>query len=389
MHHLTLKPGKEKSLLRHHPWIFSGATSLPANLQPGETLLIRSAGGQALAAAAVSPTSQIVARVWSFNPQEPIDRSFFQKRITQSIACRDAAVSATRLIYSESDGLPGFIVDRYRDRLVLQALSAGAEAWKATVADILMEIPGIKGIYERSDASVRKKEGLAPCTGPLQGEPPPALIEIEENGVRILVDVAKGHKTGFYLDQRENRALVGTMASGADVLNCFCYTGGFGLHALKGGAKQVTQIDESADALGLARRNATVNGFDDSHHTLVRADVFQQLREYARAKRQFDLVILDPPKFIESKMQIMKGARGYKDINRIAFELVRPGGHLVTFSCSGLLETDLFQKIVADAALDAHREAVITRRLSQGPDHPIHLAFPEAAYLKGLVCRVQ
>lgn len=415
MNYITLKSGKEKSLLRRHPWVFSGATSVPASIKPGDVVEVRSASGQVLAIAGASPQSQIVARVWSFDPKEVVDRDFFQRRIERAMAMRSSEMEpgcphpgadgqpgvrtprlqgesktyATRLIFSESDGMPGFIADRYGDHVVLQVLSAGAEAWKETVADLLMAmLYPIKGVYERSDSSVRKKEGLPIVKGVLRGEAPPPTIEIHEGNVKILVDVFKGHKTGFYLDQRDNRELVGSLASGAEVLNCFCYTGGFGLHALRGGAKHVTQIDESADALELARLNTELNSFPADSTTLVRADVFRQLRQYNDEHRQFDLIILDPPKFIEAKSQIMKGARGYKDINRLAFQLVKPGGLLVTFSCSGLLETDLFQKIVADAALDAKREACVLRRLGQAADHPTLLSFPEATYLRGLVCRV-
>ena len=295
------------------------------------------------------------------------------------------------MVNGESDHLPGLIVDRYENWLVCQFLTAGSQHWQATIVQCLGQLmPGTAGMYERSDVEVRKKEGLAPASGTLTGDAPPDRVTIRENGCRYLVDLKKGHKTGFYLDQRDNRRLLAAYArGGADVLNCFAYTGGFAVSALKAGAARVTNIDSSAAALELARDNVALNDLDPSRTEDVTADVFNQLRSYHDRGRTFDLIILDPPKFVTSKRDLMRASRGYKDINRLAFHLLRPGGHLFTFSCSGLLDRDLFQKIVADAALDAGCSAAIVQWLNQAPDHPTGLNFPEGSYLKGLVCRIQ
>jgi 23S rRNA (cytosine1962-C5)-methyltransferase len=394
---LILKPNREKSLLRRHPWIFSGAVQkIEGEPQPGATVEIRAADGRWLAHAAYSPQSQITARVWSFAENQEVSMEFFRQQIQKAISRRPFPVSrfaATRLVNAESDGLPGLIVDRYAKFLVCQFLSAGAEFWRETVVNVLQELVPSAGIYERSDVDVRRKEGLPTRTGVLAGEPPPALIEIEENDMRLLVDVVHGHKTGFYLDQRDNRARLAEFTAGKEVLNCFAYTGGFGVMALKGGAAHVTQIDSSGPALELARQNLELNTFHVSRFTNTEADVFHALRQFRDSRRQFDVIVLDPPKFAESKHQVERAARGYKDINLLAFKLLRPGGVLFTFSCSGAIETSLFQKIVADAALDAaahsaEREAQILHRLTQAADHPVALNFPEGEYLKGLVCGV-
>ncbi len=391
---LILKPGREKSLLRRHPWIFSGAVArVDGQPQTGETVEVRAADGTWLARAAYSPHSQIIARVWTFDPDEDLTPAFFRARLERALSARYPLISnlqlpALRLVNAESDRLPGLIVDRYADFLVCQFLAAGAERWKREIVAGLAELIPSAGIYERSDVEVRAKEGLEPVTGVLAGLAPPELIEIEENECRFWVDVQRGHKTGFYLDQRDNRAAVRAAAHGREVLNCFAYTGGFGVAALRGGAAHVTHVETSASALELAQKNVTLNGLDSARVENVVGDVFAVLRQYRDARRQFDLIILDPPKFIDSRSQLERASRGYKDINLLAFKLLRLGGLLFTFSCSGLLEADLFQKIVADAALDAKRDPQIVRRLSQAPDHPVALSYPEGGYLKGLVCRV-
>ncbi len=393
---LRLKPEREKSLLRRHPWVFSGAVAaVVGDPQPGDTVDVRAADGTWLARAAYSPRSQIVARVWSFQPADEIDAAFIHARMTRAVALRTGApglqpavTDALRWVNAESDGLPGLVVDRYGRWLVVQALSAGAERWKAaSVAALQALAPDCAGVYERSDVDVREKEGLAAATGVLAGEAPPELVEVGEHGARFRVDVRRGHKTGFYLDQRDNRALVAAHAAGREVLNCFAYTGAFGVQALLAGAAHVTQIEASGAALALAQEHLALNGLDAARSTAVEGDVFAQLRRYRDARRQFDLIVLDPPKFAESKHHVERAARGYKDINLLAFKLLRPGGRLFTFSCSGAIDSALFQKIVADAALDAGRDAQIVRRLGQAPDHPVGLAFPEGEYLKGLVCQ--
>jgi 23S rRNA (cytosine1962-C5)-methyltransferase len=389
---LVLKPEREKALLRRHPWVFAGATAeVKGNPDSGDTLIVRSADGKFLARAAYSPNSQIIARVWAWDESTVVDAALFRRRIEKAIAGRlslAANTNAARWVNAESDGLPGIVVDRYGEFAVCQFLSAGAEKWKETVAQTVAAQPGIKGVFERSDVDVREKEGLSPITGTLAGSPPPDRIEIQEGACRFVVDVYRGHKTGFYLDQRDNRALVASYAEGREVLNCFAYTGGFGVWALRGGAAGVTNVDTSAPALELARRNVELNGLDHSKVENVTGDVFHVLRQHRDRGRQFDLIILDPPKFAESRSQIEGATRGYKDINLLAFKLLRPGGVLFTFSCSGLIEPELFQKVVAGAALDSGREAQIIQRLTQASDHPVALNFPEGEYLKGLVCRV-
>jgi len=390
---LTLKPRREKSLLRHHPWIFSGAIGrVEGNPASGETVELLAADGQFMARAAYSPSSQIRARVWTFDPSEPVDVDFFRRRIKADIASRTtwnvpSDTNAFRLIHAESDGLPGLIVDQYADTLVLQSLTAGTEIWKETIADLLLELTGLTTIYERSDADVRELEGLFPKVGPLRGISPHSQITILENGMKFHVNFETGHKTGFYLDQRLNHQRVRGLAVDRDVLDCFCYTGGFTVNALEGGAKSVLSVDASAEALALCRENVILNALPVDHHIILKGDVFQLLRKFRDEARSFDLIILDPPKFAPTVAQAEKAARGYKDINLLAFKLLRSDGILVTFSCSGGIDAELFQKIIASAALDAGVEAQIIEHLSQAPDHPVALNFPEGAYLKGLVCR--
>ncbi|MEZ4422310.1 MAG: class I SAM-dependent methyltransferase [Gemmatimonadota bacterium] len=391
---VLLAPGRERSLERRHPWIFKGAIrSVEGEPGVGDTVEIRAHDGRWLALAAYSPASQIAARVWTFERDATVDEAFLEARVRAALARRADLLTepdgGCRLIFGEADELPGLIVDRYADQLVLQVLAAGAERWRdALVAALQAALPDAR-IYERSDASVRGKEGLPQRTGPVVGDAPAGPVEIQEDGARFQVDVERGHKTGFYLDQRDARAWLSAHASGKDVLNVFAYTGAFGVVARTGGAAGLTQVDSSADALEAAERHLALNGVATPEDELVRGDAFEVLRRFAEEGRQWDVVVLDPPKFIESKAQLQRGARGYKDINRVALACVRPGGTLLTFSCSGLLEPDLFQKIVADAALDAGRTGRIRARLFQGRDHPVLLPFPESAYLKGLVVRVE
>lgn len=389
---VPLKAGREKSLLRRHPWIFSGAIQRmdESSITYGETVDILSSNGQFLARAAYSPDSQIRARVWTFE-EEPVDKEFIRRRIRSAIQAREIwglrrDTDSYRLIYAESDNLPGLIVDRYEDVLVLQSLTAGSEAWKETIADLLLEETGLSTIYERSDADVRELEGLKAVVGLLRGSLPQSPITIHEHNLLFNVNFAAGHKTGFYLDQRRNRLRVRALARDRDVLDCFCYTGGFSVNALSGGAKSVLSVDSSAGALALCRENVSLNRLAADRHSILEGDVFHLLRKFRDEGRSFDMILLDPPKFAPTAAQAEKAARGYKDINLLAFKLLRPGGLLVTFSCSGGVEAGLFQKIVAGAALDAGVEAQIVEPLSQAEDHPVALNFPEGAYLKGLVC---
>ena len=384
---LIIVAGREKSLLRRHPWIFSGAVAtVKGRPASGQTVDVLGQDGHWLARAAFSPKSQIMGRVWTFDAGEPVDKDFFLRRIAESAGRRrgfETAGNALRLVHSESDGLPGLILDRYAGVLVFQLLTAGMEFWRGAVIDALHGLYSDDVILERSDVDVRAKEGLPARVEIVHGRIP-ELVEIHENGVKYLVDVQGGHKTGFYLDQRDSRLAVGRAARGKTVLNCFSYTGGFGLAALGGGAARVTQLDASAPALALAEQNRDLNGFAAEAMDTVCGDAFQILRSWHKEKRSFDLIVLDPPKFVDSKASLNRAARGYKDVNLCALRLLAPGGRLFTFSCSGLMEDSLFQKIVADAALDAGRTGRIVRRLTQAGDHPVSLAFPEGAYLKGL-----
>lgn len=391
---LRLKDGREKSLQRRHPWVFNGAiASIEGDPVAGDTVAVCTEAGGFLAWAAYNPHSQMSGRVWSFDAAEVVDAAFFEERIRRAVRMRDALAlsrdsSGMRLVHGESDGLPGLIVDRYGDVLVMQLGSAGAERWRDVCVEALWQTCAPACIYERSDSDGRELEGLPARCGVLRGELP-ASIEVVEHGLRFAVDVKAGQKTGFFLDQRDNRRLTGEQARDREVLNCFCYTGGFSLYALRGGAKSVLSIDISADAVATAQRNVTLNALDaDGRAEWQCADVFAALRKLRDQNRKFDLVILDPPKFAPTAAFAEKAARGYKDINLLGFKLLRPGGLLFTYSCSGGISEDLFQKIIAGAALDAGVDAQIVHRLHASADHPVALNFPEGAYLKGLVLRV-
>jgi len=397
---LILQAGKEKSLLRRHPWIFAGSVDrLEGRARPGDTVDVIAGGGRyagtVLARAAWSPASQIRARVWTFDATETVDHAFFKRRIAAAVARRAALPElaqqdGVRLIHAESDGLPGVIADRYRDgnrgaTVVIQLTSAGADKWRTAIVDGLHKATGCTRIYDRSDSEVRAREGLEPQSGWLLGDGDPRVV-IAEHGVRMAVDVAGGHKTGFYLDQRENRLLLRGLAAGRRVLNCYCYTGGFSLQALAGGAREVISVDSSAPALELARQNLALNGeLDAGRAEWVCASVPDELRRRRDAGETFDLIVLDPPKFAPSAAHAERAARAYKDINLNAFKLLAPGGLLMTYSCSGGIGVELFQQIVAGAALDARRDAAIVRRLQGAADHPVALSFPEGEYLKGLL----
>lgn len=391
---IHLVKGRDKSLRRKHPWIFSrGISHVDGQPSLGETVDVFASNGEWLAKAAYSPNSQIRARVWSFEKQE-IDANFFISRINQAQLLREDIIerdglTGYRLIAGESDGLPGITIDRYDNFLVCQLLSAGAEYQKDTLVHALKHCFPKCSIYERSDVSVRKKEGLKERTGVLYGETPSEPVVIEENGVKISVDIINGHKTGFYLDQRDSRYQAQKYVRDKEVLNCFSYTGGFGLYALKGGAKRVINADVSQLALDTAKHNAALNGFTDKKKAVfLNADVFKLLREYRDQGTTFDVVIMDPPKFAESKAQLNGACRGYKDINMLAIQILKPGGTLLTYSCSGLMDGALFQKIIADAALDANRSVKFVERFEQAADHPTDTAYPEGFYLKGFACKV-
>lgn len=391
---LTLQDSREKSLKRQHPWIFSKAVhKVNGNPADGQTVAVYSSKGDWLCYAAYSSQSQIRARAWSFLQTEVIDEAFFQRRIARAWQLRTELYDLTdttglRVVAAESDGLPGVTIDKYDTILVCQLLSAGADSWRDAIVKALVALFPGHSIYERSDVDVRKKEGLQPTTGWLHLPRESGEVVIKEHGMSLLVDVIHGHKTGFYLDQRASRAAAKRYANNKTVLNCFSYTGTFGVAALQGGALSVTNADLSELALNTALKNAELNQLDLTKIENVKFDVFKLLRQYREQGKQFDMVILDPPKFAESKAQLMGACRGYKDINMVAMQIVTPGGLLLTFSCSGLMEDSLFQKIVADAALDAKRDCLFIEKLSQDSDHPVASFYPEGSYLKGLVCKI-
>ncbi|CAG9297732.1 class I SAM-dependent rRNA methyltransferase [Celerinatantimonas diazotrophica] len=390
---LYLHPKREKSLFRRHPWIFSQAVDrLDGEMVLGETVSIYSAAGQWLAYASYSPNSQIRARVWSFDKRVKVDTEFFAQKLQRAAKSRlllnqFTQTNAYRLVAGENDGLPGITIDRYADVLVVQLLSAGAQYCKDMLIEALKTQYPQCCIYERSDVDIRKKEGLEPTKALLHGKLPQQPMQIEENGLKLWINVETGHKTGYYLDQRNNRQLIGKLAQDKRVLNCFSYTGGFGTYALAGGAQSVVNLDVSQSALAIAEQNVALNQLDANKVSHIRQDVFQALRDY-QGHQSFDLIVLDPPKFVDSKAHLKRGCRGYQDINRLAMGLLESGGLLATFSCSGLMPQELFQKIVADAALDAGRQVVFIKTLEQAEDHPVAGPYPEGFYLKGFLCQV-
>ena len=392
---ISLNVGREKSLLRKHPWIFSKAINkIKGKPMLGDTVDVFDSKGNWLAKGAYSPESQIRIRIWSFDEHQEIDRDFFFNKLQKAQVRRDwfiaqGKLTGYRLIAGESDGLPGVTIDKYDNFLVCQLLSAGADFHRYTLVSCLKELYPDCHIYERSDVDVRKKEGLEPVTGWLTEPQDSTECVIEEHGIKIHVDIATGHKTGFYLDQRDSRLTAGKFAKDKTILNCFSYTSTFALHCAANNAKEVINVDVSQSALDMGKRNLDLNGLADANVSFVKADVFKLLRTYREEKRRFDMIILDPPKFVESKAQLTGACRGYKDINMLAMQLLNPGGILLTFSCSGLMEASLFQKVVADAALDAKRNVYFVERLQQAADHPISSNYPEGYYLKGLVCQVE
>jgi len=392
MGRVVLKPGREKPVLRRHPWVFSGAVArVEDHPQDGDVVDVVAADGQFLARGYLNRRSQIVVRIVSWEETEPIDDEFWRLRLRASIGRREGMLAqggACRLVHAESDGLPGLIVDRYGAFLVVQFLTLGMDCRRDLLVQGLVDLVEPQGVFERDDEEVRRKEGLPTRTGVLWGEEPAERLEISEGGLRFLVDIRQGQKTGFYLDQRENRRRLLRYAEGREVLNGFAYTGAFGVYALQGGAQHVVNLDASAQALEMAKDNYALNDWGEDRAEFVTGDVFRVLRKYRASQRTFDLIILDPPKFAHRAGEVTAATRGYKDINLLAFQLLREGGILFTFSCSGLVSPDLFQKVVFGAGLDAQREVQIVERLTQSPDHPVLLSFPESEYLKGLVCRV-
>jgi 23S rRNA (cytosine1962-C5)-methyltransferase len=395
-----LKAGKERSLQRRHPWIYAGSIGrVVGNPGSGDTVAIRAPDGRFLAWAAYSPESSIRARLWSMEESCLIDADFFRARLTRAVRARDALAvrtSARRLVFGEADGLPGLVVDRYGDQLVAQFMAAGVDLHKEVIADALLEVTGCANLYERSDAAVRGREGLPSVERVLRGAAPPEFVQVQEDGIAYLVDVRNGHKTGFYVDQRESRATltqvvrqrVQTSSEPVRVLNCFSYTGGFSMAALAGGASEAVSVDSSGDALAMARRHAVLNGYSEQQAPTSDENVFDALKRLEVARERFDVIVLDPPKFAPSAHHVDKAARAYKDINLRGLRLLKEGGYLLTFSCSGAINVELFQQIVAGAVMDSGRDAQLLQRLAAGWDHPMAMVHPEGEYLKGLLLRV-
>jgi len=391
MAELALKPGRERSIIRRHPWIFSGAVArVVGDPILGETVDVVSSTREFLARAAYSPNSNIIGRIWTYKENENVDPILLHERIVKAIDSRLKTMdlfqtNAMRLVHGESDGLPGLILDQYGDTYVVQFLSAGSEYWKEEIVDIIKSETNAKVLYERSDVDVRELEGLPSISGLIFGQLLEDRLSITENGVKYIIDIINGHKTGFYLDQRDNRFLAKMLAGDLEVLDCFSYTGGFAINALFGNAKSVTMVDSSYLGLNTARDNILLNNLHMDKVTFIEQDVFKYLRTLRDNGTSFDLVILDPPKFAPTTAQVERAVRGYKDINLLALKILRPGGLLMTFSCSGGVSEELFQKVLAGAALDAEVDSVILRRLHQAADHPVSLNFPEGAYLKGFL----
>jgi 23S rRNA (cytosine1962-C5)-methyltransferase len=391
---VTLKKNRERSLRRRHPWIFSGAiASVEGAPNAGDIVRVLDHAGNTVAWGYYNAQSQIQVRVLDWQPEAVVDEDWWHARLKRAIEWRRALpmlrdADAVRLVYAEADGLPGLIVDRYGDTVVVQALTAGIERVKPILSEMLVELAQPRCLYERSDADARKIEGLPPATGPLHGDAPARLIEINEGKCRFLVDVAAGHKTGFYLDQRENRAAVSCYAQSRTLLDLFSYSGGFAVHALRNGAERATLVESSPAALELERRHAAINDIEAERLEMVGGNVFDVVRAYRGTGRTFDMVVCDPPKFAPTRQQLPKAERAYKDVNLMAMRLLEPGGILVTFSCSGALSVEEFSRIIAWASLDAGRDVQILQRLAQASDHPVDPRFPESEYLKGLVCRV-
>ena len=391
---VVLKRKRTRPVQQRHPWVFSGAIErIEGEVADGDVVEVRDVGGNWLARGTLNRRSQIVVRLLTWQQDEPVDSAFWRCRLERAISARQSLASdpdttAYRLVHAESDYLPGLVVDRYGEWVIVQFLTLGVERHRDEIVSVLVDLLAPQGVYERSDVDVRAKEGLPERVDPLWGEEPPELVEVLENGHRFLVDVRQGHKTGFYLDQRENRARLPAYSDGGDVLDVFAYTGGFAVYAAGGRASSVTLVESSAPVLDLARRNLALNGSPPDSVECVEGDVFSVLRGYRAQDRRFDVVVVDPPKFAHSEREVKRAARAYKDVNLLAFRLLRPGGTLFTCSCSGSVSADLFQKIVFGAAVDAEQEAQIVGYLAQGADHPVALTFPQGAYLKGLICRV-
>ncbi len=388
-----LQPGRDKSARHHHPWVFSGAVErIDGVTGPGDLAAVHDAGGAFVAWGHVNPGSRVAVRLFSWKEGPPPDEEWWRRRLADAIACRGPLAAdpagGCRLVHGEADGFPGLVVDRYGPYAVLQSHAPGMDRLKGLVAGELLRQGAVRGIFERSDPGMRRMEGLSPVDGIVAGDAPPDEVEITEDGLRFGVGIGAGHKTGFYLDQRSNRALVRRLARGRRVLDCFSYTGGFAVAAAAGGATSLTLVDSSGEALTEARANLTRNWLEAVPAEFVEGDAFALLRRFRDAGQTFDLAVVDPPRLAPSRSHVARAARAYKDVNLWALRLLAPGGWLATFSCSQAVDEAFFREVVSWAALDAGREVRVMERLSQAADHPEGIHVPESRYLKGLLCHV-
>ena len=390
---VILKKGKEKAAMLHHPWIFSGAIDkIKGKPLNGEIVKVCSASAEFLAYAYYNDQSRVALRLMEWDESKTIDKEWYQEKLRNAIASRkhllDADTNTCRLVFSEADFLPGLIVDQYADFLSLQILSAGMENVKEEIIALLKEELNPRGIFDKSDAGARKHENLEATQGLLWGETPPEFIEVRENGIAYHINIADGQKSGFYCDQRDNRALLAAYSKDKNVLDCFCYSGGFTLNSLKHGAAHVTSVDSSALAIETLAHNLELNGFNAAQQLSIQSDVNKQLRVFKEEGKKFDIVVLDPPKYAPSRSALDRAARAYKDLNRLGMLLLEKGGILATYSCSGAVDMETFKQIIAWAALDAGKEVQIIKQFHQPEDHPVRVSFPEGEYLKGLLLRV-
>jgi len=394
MKEIVLKKGRAKTARQFHPWIFSGAISkTDANIAAGEIVRVLDSRREFVAYGYCNPASQIALRLLEWDEDRSMGERWWCDRIARAIAGRknlldDKTSNCCRLVFGESDGLPGLMVDKYENQLILQSSTAGIDRAINAITAALVELLKPATIYERSHVDIRKLEGLPGRVGGLHGEPPPERLIVTANDLKFYVDVKTGHKTGLYLDQRFNHRLVAAQAENLELLDCFCYTGAFSLHGIKAGAKSAVLVDSSAEFLAAARDNFKLNGLDGGKVEYIKGDVFTVLREFADSDRRFDMVILDPPKFAASRANLKRALAGYKDLNLQAMKLLKPGGLLATFSCSGAVTEADLKTVLFWAALDAGKQVQILQTLYQGPDHPRSIYFPEAEYLKGFLCRV-
>lgn len=394
MSEVRLKKGKEKAVRQLHPWIFSGAIEhIKGKPENGDIVDVRDHSGEFLAKGFYNDQSRVAVRLLEWNEEVTIDESWWRMRIKRAVSARKDLLSAAgtntyRLIFSEADFLPGLIVDRYADYLSVQILTSGIEKVKGIIVDELAGLLNVKGVFDRSDASARAHDGMDASFGILYGEEPPQFVEVIENGLKYHINIAEGQKSGFFCDQRENRRIVAGYAADKRMLDCFSYSGGFTLNALKNGAAEVISVDSSALAVETLKQNISLNSFGEAKHTAVQSDVNKYLRVLREEGQKFDIIVLDPPKYAPSRSSLDKASRAYKDLNRMAMGLLNSGGLLATFSCSGAVDISHFKQILAWAALDAGKEIQYIYQFCQPEDHPVRSSFPEGEYLKGLFCRI-